>query len=75
MAEAKQRITIGFHGQAVAARVTPDALGALRKALDSDKVASRWYELESDDGAIVLALDKVVFVQVDASTQHVGFGA
>jgi hypothetical protein len=76
MADAKhQRITIGFHGQALAARVTPDELAKLRKALDSDKVASRWYELEAEDGTIALALDKVVFVQVDAGEQRVGFGA
>jgi hypothetical protein len=71
----KQRITIGFHGQALSARVAPEALATLRKALDSDKVSSRWYELEAEDGTIVLALDKVVFVQVDAGEQRVGFGA
>ncbi len=75
MADVKQRITIGFHGQALAARVAPEQLAKLRKALDSDKVASRWHELESEDGTIVLALDKVVFVQLDAGDQRVGFGS
>ena len=74
MAEGKlQRITIGFHGQALAARVAPDKLAALRKALDKDP--SGWHELEAEDGAIALDLAKVVFVQVDAADQRVGFGA
>jgi hypothetical protein len=74
MAEIKlQRITIGFHGQAVVARVLPDQLVALRKALDKDP--SGWHELEAEDGTIALDLAKVVFVQVDAGEQRVGFGA
>ena len=74
MAEVKlQRITIGFHGQALAARVLPDQLAALRKALE--KGADRWHELEAEDGTIVVDLGKVVFVQVDAGEQRVGFGA
>lgn len=71
----KQRITIGFHGQAVAARVAPDALKAFRKALEGSKGTADWYELEAEDGAIALDLAKVVFVQVDAGEQRVGFGA
>jgi hypothetical protein len=67
-----QRITIGFHGQALAARVTGEQLVALRKALD--KGAEGWHELESEDGAIALDLAKVVFVQVDAGERGVGFG-
>ena len=73
MADVKQRISIGFHGQALAARVTPDQLAALRKALD--KGGEGWHELEAEDGTIALDLSKVVFVQVDAGDQRVGFGA
>ncbi len=74
MAEAKlQRITVGFHGQAITARVLPDQLAALRKALD--KGADGWHELEAEDGTIALDLAKIVFVQVDAGEQRVGFGA
>ncbi len=73
MADVKQRISIGFHGQALVARVTPDQLAALRKALD--KGAQGWHELEAEDGTVVLDLAKVVFVQVDAADQRVGFGA
>jgi hypothetical protein len=73
MADTKQRISIGFHGQALAARVTADQLAALRKALD--KGAAGWHEIEAEDGTIALDLRKVEFVQVDAGEQRVGFGA
>jgi hypothetical protein len=73
MADAKlQRITIGFHGQALAARVASDQLADLRKALE--KGGEGWHELEAEDGTIALDLSKVVFVQVDAGEQRVGFG-
>ena len=74
MADTKlQRISIGFHGQTLAARVASDQLAALRKALD--KGAEGWFELEAEDGTIALDLAKVVFVQVEAGEQRVGFGA
>jgi hypothetical protein len=73
MADVKQRISIGFHGQALAARVTAEQLAALRKALEQR--AEGWHELEAEDGTVVLDLSKVVFVQVDAGEQRVGFGA
>jgi hypothetical protein len=72
MADSKQRISIGFHGQALAARVTLDQLAALRRALEQGR---GWHELEAEDGTIALDLSKVVFVQVDAGEQRVGFGA
>lgn len=67
-----QRISIGFHGQALAARVTAEALAGLRKALD--KGGEGWHELESEDGTIALDLAKVVFIRVEADEQRVGFG-
>lgn len=73
MPDVKQRISIGFHGQALAARVTAQQLAALRSALESR--AEGWHELEAEDGTVVLDLSKVVFVQVDAGEQRVGFGA
>jgi hypothetical protein len=73
MADGRQRISIGFHGQAIAARVTDAQLAALRRALESG--AEGWHELEAEDGTIALDLSKVVFVQVDAGEQRVGFGA
>jgi hypothetical protein len=73
MADVKQRISIGFHGQALAARVSAEQLAALRRALEAG--AEGWHELEAEDGTVVLDLAKVVFVQVDAGDQRVGFGA
>ncbi len=67
-----QRISIGFHGQALAARVTASELADLRKALE--KGGGGWHELVAEDGTIALDLAKVVFVQVDADDQRVGFG-
>lgn len=72
MADTLQRITIGFHGQALAARVKPDQLASLRKALE--KAGGGWLDLEAEDGTIALDLDKVVFVRVETSDQRVGFG-
>ncbi len=68
-----QRITIGFHGQALAARVQAGQLAALRKALEQD--SERWHELEAEDGTVLIDLGKVVYVQVDTGDQRVGFGA
>ena len=73
MPDVKQRISIGFHGQALAARVSAEQLAALRRALESG--TQGWHELEAEDGTVVLDLAKVVFVQVDAGDQRVGFGA
>jgi hypothetical protein len=73
MADVKQRISIGFHGQTLAARVAADQLAALRKALEQG--GDGWHELEAEDGTVLLDLAKVVFVQVDAGEQRVGFGA
>lgn len=73
MADSKlQRITIGFHGQALAARVAPDQLAALRKALE--KGGEGWHEVEAEDGTVALDLAKVVFIRVEADEQRVGFG-
>jgi hypothetical protein len=68
-----QRISIGFHGQTLTARVAPDQLARLRQALEQR--SEGWHELEAEDGTIALDLAKVVFVQVDAGEQRVGFGA
>lgn len=73
MPDVKQRISIGFHGQTLSARVAPDQLAALRKALEQG--TEGWHELDAEDGTVLLDLAKVVFVQVDAGDQRVGFGA
>jgi hypothetical protein len=78
MAEEMKRIEIGFGGgQVMSARLASPQLEALRDALAStDKLASeaaRWYEVESEDGAISLDLRQVVFVRVAAAPHTIGF--
>jgi len=78
MAEEMKRIEVGFRGgQVMSARLEFNQLAELRKALASaDRPASepgRWYELESEDGAISLDLSQVVFVRVAGAPHTIGF--
>jgi len=71
--ERPQRISIGFiGGQSLSARVKPDELLRLRRALVETPLL--WHELKADDGTVSLDLGKVVFVQVDDEDHRVGFG-
>jgi hypothetical protein len=72
MASGLQQISIGFHGQALGARVSADQLAALRQALDGG--GAGWHEVRAEEGTIVLDLAKVVYVRVEAADQRVGFG-
>lgn len=72
MADRLQRISIGFHGQSLPARVKPETTDALRAALASGQ--GGWHELESEDGTIVLDLAKVVYVRLENHESRVGFG-
>ncbi len=73
MADTKlQRISIGFHGQALAARVSAEQLGELRTSLATGQ--GGWFELDSEDGTIVLDLSKVIFIRLEGGEQRVGFG-
>ncbi len=73
MADGKpQKINIGFLGGPVlSARVAPDDLTKLRKALGS----TGWHDLIAEDGTIALDLEKVVYVLVDTDANRVGFGS
>jgi hypothetical protein len=69
--EKPQKISIGFlGGQALSARVAPEALIKLRTALGGEG----WHELVADDGTVALDLSKVVYVLVDHEEHRVGFG-
>ena len=71
MADKPQKINIGFLGGPVlSARVPPDQLAELRRALGS----GGWHELQAEDGTIALDLEKVVYVLVDTEGHRVGFG-
>jgi hypothetical protein len=66
-----QRISIGFQGgQVLGARVAPDDLKELRRALEG----SGWHELHTEDGTVALNLAQVVYVNVDSDEHRVGFG-
>ncbi len=69
--ERAQRISVGFQGgQVLAARVTPDDLKELRRALES----GGWHELQTEEGTVALNLGQVVYVNVDSDEHRVGFG-
>jgi hypothetical protein len=66
-----QRISIGFQGgQVLGARVAPDELKQLRRALDG----GGWHELQAEEGVVALNLAEVVYVNVDSDEHTVGFG-
>jgi hypothetical protein len=70
-ADRPQRITIGFQGgQVLGARVAPDELKRLRRALDG----GGWHDLEAEEGVVALNLAEVVYVNVDSDEHTVGFG-
>lgn len=69
MADKPQKISIGFHGQVISARVSTEELDRLRGALGSEG----WHELKAEDGTLVLDLSKVVYLQVDQDEPRVGF--
>ena len=69
--EKPQKISIGFDGgQVLGARVVPDELAKLRKALGS----MGWHELAAEDGTVALDLSRIVYVLVDHEEHRVGFG-
>jgi len=66
-----QKINIGFLGGPVlSARVAPDELASLRRALGS----GGWHDLKAEDGTIALDTSKIVYVLVDTEGHRVGFG-
>jgi hypothetical protein len=71
MSDKPQKINIGFLGGPVlSARVAPDELTKLRRALGT----TGWHELRAEDGLVALDLEKVVYVLVDTEGHRVGFG-
>ena len=71
MSDKPQKINIGFLGGPVlSARVPPDELSKLRRALGS----TGWHDLRAEDGLVALDLEKVVYLLVDTEGHRVGFG-
>jgi hypothetical protein len=72
--EKPQKISIGFEGgQILGARVQPDELTELRKALNAENPG--WHDLTAEDGTVALHLKRVVYVLVDHEDHRVGFGS
>ena len=57
-------------GALAAARRTTSST-ALRKALQDAK--DGWYEVEADDGAVLVDLAQVVYLRVESGEHRVGF--
>jgi hypothetical protein len=67
------RVEVAFEGgQIVGGLVSIEAVDGLRAALAN---GSAVFDLESEDGTYVVALNKVVYVKRFARETHIGFGA
>jgi hypothetical protein len=67
-----RRVTIGFEGgQALATRLSEEALATLRGALDS----GGWHDVVAEDGSALVYVPKIVYITTDSSDHRVGFGA
>jgi hypothetical protein len=68
--EKSQKISVGFHGgQVLSARIKPNELSKLRKALGS----TGWHELTSDDATVALDLSRIDYVLVENGEHRIGF--
>jgi hypothetical protein len=71
MAEAPQRIEIGFTGgQVISVRLAPEQL---RELLERVGREGGWHELETADGSVGLDPRQVVFVKGATGEHRVGF--
>lgn len=67
------RLELAFEGgQIVGALVTAAAADELQKALGADTAGT--FELESDDGAYILPLARLVYVKRYSRETTIGFG-
>lgn len=67
-----ERISIGFAaGQVLALRVEKDVLDELTGALSGQNL---WHQLSTDDGAVNIRLDSVVYLRTENPESKVGFG-
>ncbi|MFP5370559.1 MAG: hypothetical protein ACLGI3_07395 [Actinomycetes bacterium] len=72
MSGERRRVSVGFQGsQVLPLRLTQDKLDGLREALRGGQ--GGWHEVEGEDGAVLLNLNAVVFLRVDAEEQRIGF--
>jgi hypothetical protein len=68
----RQRLAVGFVGGPVLATgVEAAEVERVRAALAGD---AAWHELRTRDGAVLIALARVAYLQVDREEEAVGFG-
>ena len=68
----KRRIAIGFHaGGALPLKLEQGKLDELHKAVTGGE--NGWYELETDDGTVLLNLGQVIYLRVEKDEQRIGF--
>jgi hypothetical protein len=69
----KVRVEVAFEsGQNVGALVVASAADALTRALAGEEAT---FELETEDGTYVLALNKIVYLRRSSRETHIGFGS
>jgi hypothetical protein len=67
------RVEVAFEGgQIVGGLATPDTIDGLRAALGNGKPV---FDLETEDGTYVVALNKVVYLKRFSRETHIGFGS
>jgi hypothetical protein len=69
MAERK-KVEIGLGLQVISARLTDDELARLRKEVERGE---GWFDLETEDGTLVINLGVVVFLKVAGAPHTIGF--
>jgi hypothetical protein len=69
MAERK-KVEIGLGLQVVSARLSDEELGRLREAVERGE---GWFDLETEDGTLMVNLGVVVFLKVAGAPHTVGF--
>jgi hypothetical protein len=67
------RVEVAFEGgQIIGGFVAPDSVDGLRSALGNGAAV---FDLETEDGTYVVALNKVVYLKRFSRETHIGFGA
>lgn len=66
----QKKVEIGLGLQVVSARMSDDELARLRQAVERGE---GWFDLETDDGTLMVNLAVVVFLKVAGAPHQVGF--
>ena len=67
-----RRVSLGFHaGGAMPLRLAPDELETLRRELSNG--AEGWYQLQTEDGDVLVNLGQVIYLRVESGEHRIGF--